>query len=72
MEAKHAQTGQPVEEDRLIKLSEVLRICALSRSMIYKEMRNKRFPAKVKLSKRSVAWSENEVLKWVADHKGVR
>jgi prophage regulatory protein len=72
MEAKNAQTGKPVEQDRLIKLDEVQQICAMSRSMIYKEMRNKRFPAKVKLSKRSVAWSENEVLRWVADHKGVR
>ncbi|GJI93122.1 helix-turn-helix transcriptional regulator [Duganella hordei] len=72
MKVKHGQAGKPVEQDRLIKLDEVQQICAMSRSLIYKEMRHKRFPAKIKLSKRSVAWSENEVLKWVADHKGVR
>ncbi|MCU6501542.1 AlpA family phage regulatory protein [Rugamonas sp. A1-17] len=58
--------------DRLIKIGEVLKICALSRSWVYAAIRNHEFPAQVKQSKRSVAWSQKEVLEWVSKRKALR
>ncbi len=46
-----------LKEDRLIKIKDVLRICAISRTSVYLGMKNGRFPAQVKQSKRAVAWS---------------
>ena len=60
------------EEDRIVKMAELEQICGMSRSTIYSEMRSKRFPAQVKLLKRGVGWSLNEVQKWIAAHKGER
>lgn len=60
------------EEDRIVKMAELEKICGMSRSTIYSEMRMKRFPVQVKLSKRGVGWSLNEIQKWIAAHKSVR
>jgi prophage regulatory protein len=52
-------------EERLIKLGEVLSICAMSRSSMYDAIKKGQFPAPVKLSTRSCAWVKSEVLQWV-------
>lgn len=63
-----AQNNPPIENEalRLIKISEVLAICAISRSSLYALVRDRAFPAPVKLSERSSAWVHGEVLDWVA------
>lgn len=53
-------------ELRLIKIGEVLATCAISRSSLYTLVRDGAFPAPVKLSERSSAWVQREVLEWVA------
>jgi len=50
--------------NRLIRLVEVLRIIGLSRSQLYKMQRDGLFPRSIKLSTRAVAWREAEVLQW--------
>lgn len=51
-------------EDRLIRLPEVLDICGLSRSALYQKIKDGNFPAQVKLSARSSAWVQSEVIAW--------
>ncbi|WIG76970.1 AlpA family transcriptional regulator [Photobacterium damselae] len=53
---------------RLIRLKEVMHICGLGRSSIYKFMEEGRFPKSVSLGDRAVAWVESEVEEWI-DHK---
>lgn len=50
---------------RLLRLSEVLHLTALSRSGIYRLMEAGSFPASINLSARSVAWVEEEVQEWI-------
>ena len=51
---------------KLIKLREVTRITALSRSTIYQAVADGRFPQPVRTGARGVAWLEHEVLDWIA------
>ncbi|ELA9294494.1 MULTISPECIES: AlpA family transcriptional regulator [Vibrio harveyi group] len=50
---------------RLIRLKEVMHICGLGRSSIYKFMEEGRFPKSVSLGDRAVAWVESEVEEWI-------
>ncbi|WP_305829927.1 AlpA family transcriptional regulator [Photobacterium leiognathi] len=50
---------------RLIRLKEVMNICGLGRSSIYKFMEDGRFPQSVSLGDRAVAWVETEVEEWI-------
>ncbi|WP_229624145.1 AlpA family transcriptional regulator [Vibrio parahaemolyticus] len=50
---------------RLIRLKEVMNICGLGRSSIYKFMEDGRFPKSVSLGDRAVAWVETEVEEWI-------
>ncbi len=52
-------------QNRLIKLPEVLKMSGLSRTALYKRVREQQFPAPVKLSERSVAWLQSEVNAWI-------
>lgn len=57
------RTTSPVEPV-LIRLPEVMAICALSRSGIYERIKNGTFPAPVKLDGRPSAWVKHEVQQW--------
>ena len=50
---------------RLIKLKEVLTITGLSRSHTYALAQRGEFPRPVKLTERSSAWVQAEVLNWI-------
>ena len=50
---------------RLIRLTEVRNLTALSRSAIYRKMKANDFPQTVNLGDRSVAWVESEVTAWI-------
>jgi prophage regulatory protein len=53
----------------LLKLPEVRRRTALSRSEIYRKMamRPPQFPQKIPLGRRAVAWVESEVSAWISE-----
>lgn len=53
--------------NRILRLPEVMAITGLPRSTIYAAMANGTFPASVKLSARSVGWSEQAVRKWIEE-----
>ena len=46
---------------RLIKLPEVMRVCAYSKSQVYKLIASKAFPAGIRRSTKDVVWLEHEV-----------
>lgn len=52
---------------RLIKLSEVMNMTALSRATIYRKMEAGEFPQRINLGARNVAWEEGEVHEWVEE-----
>lgn len=54
----------PVNDPVLIRLPEVMALCALSRSGIYERIKNGTFPAPVKLDGRPSAWVKHEVQQW--------
>jgi prophage regulatory protein len=50
---------------KLIRLPQVLELCAMAKSSLYKAVKDGHFPAPVKLSERSSAWVLGEVEDWV-------
>ena len=56
-----------MKQTRLIKLKEVINLTALSRSLIYKKMKEGLFPKSVSQGDRAVAWVESEIEEWVEE-----
>ena len=56
-----------MKQTRLIKLKEVINLTALSRSLIYKKMKEGLFPKSVSLGDRAVAWVESEIEEWIEE-----
>ena len=54
--------------DRLLTRQQVEERCGLSRSTIYRKMREQppTFPTPIKISQRAVRWMESEVAEWLA------
>jgi prophage regulatory protein len=50
---------------KLIKRNEVLKMCGISTSTLYRLIKSGHFPSAVKTSERAVAWIENEVAEWI-------
>lgn len=58
-----------LESDRLLKLNEVINRCALSRTAIYRKIKEGTFPKQVTISVKAVAWYESDINAWVAGHR---
>lgn len=54
-----------VQEERFIRLNEVLTICGKSRSSLYEAIKEGKFPAPIKLQGRSSAWVRSEIQQWI-------
>lgn len=50
---------------KILKLPEVMKATALSRSSIYAFVSKGKFPAPVKLSERAVGWLESEIAAFI-------
>lgn len=59
-------SAAPVHSAKLIRLPAVEALTGFKRSTIYAGMHAGTFPGSVRLSARSVAWRESEVLAWCA------
>jgi prophage regulatory protein len=57
------------QPDRFIKLDEVKRRVGLGKTMIYRLIQQKRFPAPYKLSPFAARWSDREIVAWIDDVK---
>jgi len=53
-----------IEESRLLRLPDVLRLTGLSRSTLYRLQGTGTFPERVQLSQRTVAWRAKDVTAW--------
>jgi predicted DNA-binding transcriptional regulator AlpA len=64
----NAATNQS-DQDRFIRLSEVIALTSLKRSAIYRQITADppTFPRPLKLDQRTVAWSRNKVLDWMSN-----
>jgi prophage regulatory protein len=54
------------------RLRDVVRICALSRSTIYRRIADGTFPSQVRLGPRASAWSSDALQTWIDDPAGYR
>lgn len=55
--------------ERLIRLSEVMSRTGRSRSSIYDDINNDRFPKPVAIGERAVAWRASEIDQWIASRE---
>jgi prophage regulatory protein len=51
--------------ERLLRVQEVMHVTGLPQSSLYAEIAAGRFPRPVKLTTRSVAWTQSAVQQWV-------
>lgn len=58
------QTPSFRNQDRIIRIAEVMAMTGLSRSGIHAAIKEGTFPAQLKLSVRSSGWLESEVIAW--------
>lgn len=58
--------------NKILKLPEVMKATALSRSSIYAFVSKGRFPAPVKLSERAVGWLESEISAFINQRAELR
>jgi prophage regulatory protein len=58
------ETSTVAEEVKFLRLPEVKAITGLSKSSLYGMIRDKNFPAPVRLGPRAVAWLSSEVRQW--------
>lgn len=66
-----AKDDDPPPADRLIRVDEVIELTGLARTTIWRRERDGDFPARRRLGENSVAWSEREVLEWIAGRSKV-
>jgi len=57
---------------KIIKLPDVMKRCALSRSSIYAYIQNNRFPKPIRLGERAVGWMEAEIAAWIEQRAELR
>ena len=65
-----ASAGQG--DDRPLREREMMKLTGLSRTTIWRMERAGRFPKRVKIGERAVAWSEREVRAWLAARRADR
>jgi len=62
-------------EYKMLKLPDVMRATALSRSSIYAFIQKNMFPSPVRLGARAVGWKSDEIAAWIesrAELRGVK
>ena len=52
--------------DRFMKLEEVMHVCGIGRSPIYRQIEQGEFPGQVKIGSRSVIWRLSDIESWMA------
>jgi prophage regulatory protein len=52
-------------DEKIDRLPEVIRICGLKRSTIYRLVKLRRFPSPIKVSDRLVGWAHSDIVGWI-------
>jgi prophage regulatory protein len=55
------------ETDKILRMRTVLQRTALSRSTIYRKMKDGSFPNQVRISEHCCGWRESAINRWIAD-----
>ena len=63
MKAKGAR--MPAQENRILRLPEVMRLTGLSKATIHRRCRDGTFPEPVRLGPQSIGWWRAEILEWL-------
>lgn len=50
---------------KILRLAQVLEMTGLSRATLYRYVKNRQFPAQIKLGERAAGWVESEVTDWL-------
>lgn len=66
-EASHNGTADDLDDVIFLRLPEVKAVTGLSKTSLYALIREKSFPAPVRLGRRAVAWVRSEVKQWAAE-----
>ena len=63
MKARGAR--MPAQENRILRLPEVMRLTGLSKATIHRRYRDGTFPEPVRLGPQSIGWWRAEILEWL-------
>ena len=55
----------PAQENRILRLPEVMRLTGLSKATIHRRYRDGTFPEPVRLGPQSIGWWRAEILEWL-------
>lgn len=58
------------QEDKILRLPQVMARVGLKKSAIYKMIANKEFPAQMKLGAHASGWLESDIQKWILKRAG--
>ena len=62
--------SQVNQEDKILRLPQVMERVGLKKSAIYKMIANKEFPAQLKLGAHASGWLESDIQKWILKRAG--
>lgn len=54
----------------VLREKKVIDITGLSRTTIWRQEREGKFPRRIKISERAVGWLKSDILNWLKDRKG--
>lgn len=66
-DAELHRTSDTLDDVSFLRLPEVKALTGLSKTSIYELIREKSFPAPVRLGPRAVAWVKSEIRQWAVD-----
>lgn len=55
------------EPDKILRMRSILQRTGLSRSTIYRKMKDGTFPNQVRISEHCCGWRESAISRWIAD-----
>ena len=61
-----------MDDARVLRLPKVLELTGLSRTTVWRMVKDQKFPAPVQLGARARGWRESEIQKWLRDLPGAR
>ena len=59
------------EPERILRMRTVLERTGLSRSTLYRKMRDGTFPKQVRISEHCCGWRESAINRWIADPSAI-
>jgi len=53
-----------MQSNKILRAKEAAKLLGVGRTKFYQLIKDQKFPAKIKLSRLMVGWSESELVKW--------